>query len=85
MPTFPGFAVFYGAFFGIGVGFSYLPPILSGWSYYPERKGMVSGIIVGAFAFGAAIFDQIAGALVNPENKSADIKVKKNTHSSLLF
>ena len=57
MTSFPAFAVFFGAFFGFGSGFCYLGPILSGWSYFPERKGMVSGIIIGAFGLGAAIFD----------------------------
>ena len=57
MPTFAGFAVFYGAVFGLGCGFIYLPPVIAAWSYFPERKGLISGIIIGAFGLGAAIFD----------------------------
>ena len=76
MPTFVGFAVFYGAIFGLGCGFTYLPPVISAWSYFPERKGLISGIIIGAFGLGAAIFDQISTKLVNPHNEDAHIKVK---------
>lgn len=76
MPTFVGFAVFYGGVFGIGCGLIYLPPVIVAWSYFPERKGLISGIIIGAFGLGAAIFDQISSKLVNPDNEDAHIKVK---------
>lgn len=74
MTKFPLFAFFYGAFFGWGCGLSYMAPIISAWSYFPERKGLISGIIVGAFGLGSAIFNYVATFLVNPENKEADIE-----------
>lgn len=36
---------------------------------YPEKKGLIAGIIVGSFALGAFFFNFIATGIVNPENK----------------
>lgn len=38
-------------------------------SCYPDKKGMVTGIIIGCFALGSFIFNFVATAVVNPENK----------------
>lgn len=38
----------------------------------PDRKGMVSGFVVAGFGAGAAVFDVVATAVVNPENASPD-------------
>ena len=40
----------------------------------PDRKGMVSGFIVAGFGAGAAVFDMVATAVVNPGNASPDPK-----------
>lgn len=36
---------------------------------YPEKKGLIAGIIVGSFALGAFFFNFIATGIVNPNNK----------------
>jgi len=36
--------------------------------YYPHRKGFVSGVISGAFGFGATIFLWVVFGMVNPGN-----------------
>lgn len=46
----------------------YWTPILCGYEWYPKRKGMVSGIIIGAFGFGAFIFGFLTTHIVNPNN-----------------
>lgn len=38
----------------------------------PDRKGMVSGFIVAGFGAGAAVFDIVATAVVNPGNANPD-------------
>lgn len=40
-------------------------------SCYPNRKGVVTGVIIGCFAFGSFFFNFIATAIVNPSNKKA--------------
>jgi OFA family oxalate/formate antiporter-like MFS transporter len=55
--SFDLFIVFFGVFFGLGTGLGYTSPILSAWSYFPDHKGRISGLIVCGFGFGAAIFN----------------------------
>ncbi|MSO19663.1 MAG: MFS transporter [Acidobacteria bacterium] len=45
----------YGVVVGIGTGFGYVPPIgvISKW--FPDRRGLVVGIAVGAFGAGSAL------------------------------
>ena len=62
------FVFFYAVSFPIGVGLCYWTPILCGYEWYPKRKGMVSGIIIGAFGFGAFIFGFLTTHVVNPNN-----------------
>jgi MFS family permease len=64
--TFPMFLVCYGAGFGFGVGIQYFAAVISAWSYFPNHKGRVSGIIFGAFGMGSAIFNLVATKIVNP-------------------
>ena len=69
------FIKYYGLMFGCGIGLMYFTPLMAGWEWFPDRKGMVSGIIIGGFGFGSFIFGLIAMELVNPENKDP-IKVQ---------
>ena len=47
-------------------------PIYTGWRYYPNNKGLVSGIVLAGFGFGAFVFNFVATAIVNPDNVKAD-------------
>jgi cyanate permease len=49
------FVFVYGILFPAGVGLSCLPTIINAWEYYPNNKGLVAGIIIGAFGFGSFI------------------------------
>lgn len=48
---------------GIGVGIAYVIPISTCIAWFPKKRGMVTGLIVGGFAGGAAIVSQVAKAL----------------------
>lgn len=52
----PAFICTYGIMSGVGVGITYFVPMICGWEYFPSRKGLVTGIIVGAYGFGPFIF-----------------------------
>ena len=54
----------------------YMIPLVCGWDYFPERRGLVTGVVVGAYGIGSAIFNQIARAIVNPGNVLPTIKSK---------
>ena len=64
--TFEMFLLTYAVVMSIGVGFCYFPPLVAGWSWLPEQKGHVTGIILGAFGLGSFIFGFISIAIVNP-------------------
>ena len=63
------FVVFYGIMYPIGIGTVYYVPIVCAWEWFPDNKGLVSGIIVGGYGFGAFIFGFITTAIVNPDNE----------------
>lgn len=69
------FSVTYPVFYGMGIGFSYMAPIIWGWEYFPNKRGLVSGLIVLGFGFGSFIFGFISLAVANPDNVSANFKV----------
>lgn len=51
---------------------SYTCPLVSGYALMPDRKGTVSGFVVAGFGAGAAVFDAVATAVVNPSNTPPD-------------
>lgn len=69
------FIILYGVFYGFGIGICYLTPLICAWEYFPNRRGMVSGIIVGGFGFGAFIFGFLSYAIVNPDNEKPTLEV----------
>lgn len=46
---------------GAGIGFAYVVPIAVGMRWFPDRKGMITGIAVAGFGFGALAWVKIAG------------------------
>jgi hypothetical protein len=38
------------------------------WEFYPENKGLYSGILLGAYGFSPFVFSQVTTKIVNPEN-----------------
>jgi OFA family oxalate/formate antiporter-like MFS transporter len=53
-----------GLLVGLGLGFGYLPPLSVGFKWYPEARGLVSGLAVGIFAAGSGIVGPIAGGFL---------------------
>jgi len=47
------------ALVGTGLGFGYLPPITVGFKWFPNHRGLVSGLAVGIFAAGSGIFGPV--------------------------
>ena len=54
----------YGFIGGIGVGFSYIVPIAVLVKWFPDRRGLITGIAVGGFGAGALIFAPVATRLI---------------------
>lgn len=62
------FIVAYGAIFPFGVGLCYYVPMVTAWEWFPERKGLITGLIVGCFGLSSFFFGFFTTAIVNPEN-----------------
>jgi MFS transporter, OFA family, oxalate/formate antiporter len=54
----------YGVIGGIGVGFSYIVPIAVLVKWFPDKRGLITGIAVGGFGAGALVTAPIATRLI---------------------
>jgi OFA family oxalate/formate antiporter-like MFS transporter len=53
-----------GLIVGVGNGFGYAAPTPAGSKWFPDRRGLVIGIMVGGYGAGSAIFGPVATALI---------------------
>jgi len=53
-----------GVIVGIGNGFGYATPMPVGSKWFPDKRGLVVGIMVGGYGAGSAIFGPVANELV---------------------
>ncbi len=58
-------AVTFGGITGLGIGFGYgaVSPACLKW-FHPTQKGLISGLVVGAFGLGAVIFSPLTSSLL---------------------
>lgn len=54
----------YGVIGGIGVGFSYIVPIAVLVKWFPDRRGLITGLAVGGFGAGALVVAPLASHLI---------------------
>lgn len=73
------FTVIFGIGYGFCNGIAYTIPLKLCWDLYPERKGMVSGVIICGFGVGSFIFSFISTMLVNPLNIKTRVNYIENT------
>jgi OFA family oxalate/formate antiporter-like MFS transporter len=55
----------YGVLGGIGLGAAYITPIAMLAKWFPDKRGLITGIAVAGFGFGAVITAPVAKALLN--------------------
>lgn len=61
---------FIGIIGGAGIGLAYVVPIAVGMRWFPDKKGLVTGLAVAGFGFGAMLWVKLAGEwakLLSPE------------------
>ena len=51
-----------GIFSGAGIGFAYVVPISVCVKWFPDKKGLITGLAVAGFGFGATIWVKLAGS-----------------------
>lgn len=54
--------IFIGIMGGAGIGLAYVVPIAVGMKWFPDKKGLISGLAVAGFGFGATIWVKVAGS-----------------------
>ena len=54
--------LFIGFMGGAGIGLGYVVPIAVGVKWFPDRKGLITGLAVAGFGFGATIWVKLAGS-----------------------
>jgi OFA family oxalate/formate antiporter-like MFS transporter len=55
----------YGVMGGVGLGLAYITPIAMLAKWFPDKRGLITGIAVGGFGFGAVITGPVAKNLLN--------------------
>ena len=58
--------------FGCGIGLGYFPLLNNAWKYFPEKKGILSGVILCCFGMGSFFWTFIADSLINPDDKKVE-------------
>jgi len=57
--------LFVGIVGGSGIGLGYVVPIAVGMKWFPDKKGMITGLAVAGFGFGALLWIYLAGQFGN--------------------
>jgi OFA family oxalate/formate antiporter-like MFS transporter len=57
----------YGVISGFGLGLAYIVPIAMLQKWFPDKRGLITGLAVGGFGFGAVLTSPIAQRLINTE------------------
>ncbi len=61
-PSFPAVLVSIGVIGGIGIGLGYVCPIAACVKWFPDLKGVITGLAVAGFGGGAYLFINLAGS-----------------------
>ncbi|ARI79176.1 L-lactate MFS transporter [Halobacillus mangrovi] len=57
--------VFYGVLGGIGLGIGYIAPVSTLVKWFPDKRGLATGMAIMGFGFAAAIASPVMDALIN--------------------
>ncbi len=57
--------IFVGIMGGSGIGLGYVVPIAVGMRWFPDKKGLITGLAVAGFGFGATLWMTLSGKLGN--------------------
>jgi MFS family permease len=69
MPDFWSFMFFFAIVYGFGSGLLYLVPIYVASKHFPDKKGLVTGIIVAGNGIATLMASQMSQTIINPDNK----------------
>jgi len=64
-------ALTYGVTQAFGEVIALIPPMTIAMRWFPEKKALATGIVVGGFGGGSFIWNQVQTAIINPDNVDA--------------
>nr|CAH8871712.1 unnamed protein product [Trichobilharzia regenti] len=79
-----GVVITYSVLLGSGLGLGYSVVLAAASSWFPKRRGLIVGLVVGGFGLGALVFTPIQTALINPNNVQVDSVTRKFTDPDVL-
>jgi OFA family oxalate/formate antiporter-like MFS transporter len=56
--------LFYGIISGTGLGFAYITPLATCNKWFPDKKGLISGVVVAGMGLGSLVFTPVGRAMV---------------------
>lgn len=62
------FVLLYGVIAGLAIGIGYMPALIIAWTYYPDKKSIVTGVCLFTAGISASILSPMSTAIVNPDN-----------------
>ncbi len=81
----PLFLLFYGIVGGIGLGTGYITPVSTLVKWFPDRRGMATGIAIMGFGFGAMVFGPIIAGLCESVGPAAAFLILGAVYFCLIF
>ena len=67
--------VFYGVLSGVGIGFAYIVPLATCNKWFPDKRGVISGVGVAGMGLGTIVFTPIGQALIGLIGPLATMRV----------
>ena len=58
--------------FGVGIGLSYYPILKTCWKYFPEKKGLITGVVLCCFGWSPFVFTSLADFVINREGVASE-------------
>jgi MFS family permease len=62
------FVILFSVSYGIANGLTYIVPLHICWQYFPNKEGLISGIIITGFGIGGFISNLVSTNIVNPDD-----------------
>lgn len=79
------FVLFYSVLAGVGYGIIYILPLKNAWMFFPEKKGMVGGIILASHSFAAIGWTFLTTSLINPDNEMPNLYINVGNSLEVLY
>ena len=64
MGSLPLFYLGYGIIGGLGLGLGYVTPVATAAKWFPDKKGLITGMVVMGFGFGALLMSKAVAPLI---------------------